>query len=241
VIAPLSWGSGNAITIESSDVVLDFNGYVLSTSLPQPPPMFSGAGVSAIKQASNVTIKNGTIRGFDYGIQAYDWRHSVIEDMHLEENRLAMSVSGAANTVRHNYVLNAGKGQTASSAIGIVVAGTGIRVIDNDVVETDSGLPSLEAIWIASNGPSMPGDGAVVEGNRISAYKASAPGVAGGPSAMKLGIHVDSTNSLIVNNRLEGLDYGIAMNGNPTAKYRDNLTVGVTLPYQGGTNAGNNN
>jgi hypothetical protein len=44
----------------------------------------------------------------------------------------------------------------------------------------------------------------------------------------------------VVNNRITDADLGIDF-ALGTGKYRDNLTFGVTTPYNGGTNAGNNN
>jgi hypothetical protein len=41
-----------------------------------------------------------------------------------------------------------------------------------------------------------------------------------------------------VNNRITSTTYGLMIAGQ--WKYRDNLTEGVTTPYTGGTNAGNN-
>ena len=44
----------------------------------------------------------------------------------------------------------------------------------------------------------------------------------------------------MVNNRITVADRGIAFLGS-TGKYRDNITFGVTTPFMGGTDIGNNN
>ena len=43
-----------------------------------------------------------------------------------------------------------------------------------------------------------------------------------------------------MNNRITTADRGIQYQGG-TGKYRDNLTFGVSFPFTGGTDAGNNN
>jgi hypothetical protein len=48
---------------------------------------------------------------------------------------------------------------------------------------------------------------------------------------------------LVVNNRITVADREIEYESGSgsTGKYRDNLTFGVTTPFTGGTDAGNNN
>ena len=239
VVAPLSYGWWNPITIESSDVVLDFNGYSLSYTGNSA----TSRGVGSEAGVSNVTIKNGTIRGFNYGILLWA-SDSLVEDMRLEENMsVGVSMLGTGNIVRHNHVINPGRG-TDGSAKGIHLTGAGNRVLDNDIIETDhetpgvagSGTHSLIGIVIDSNGlPDPSNDVVVVEGNRISTYDLNTKGDKG------IVTWGNGTDNLIVNNRLQRLEYGIYIYNNGTAKYRDNLTIGVAIPFTGGMDAGNNN
>ena len=57
-----------------------------------------------------------------------------------------------------------------------------------------------------------------------------------------IGIYIDQgSNSLIVNNRIDGAQYGIYFQTSGYGKYRDNLcAASVGTPYTGGTDAGNN-
>ena len=48
------------------------------------------------------------------------------------------------------------------------------------------------------------------------------------------------TESFAVNNQITTADRGIDYSGGSVGKYRDNLTFDVTVPYSGGTDAGNN-
>jgi hypothetical protein len=54
------------------------------------------------------------------------------------------------------------------------------------------------------------------------------------------GITLVGSDHVVVGNRLAVLQNGINFAAGSTGKYRDNLAVGVVTPYQGGTNAGNN-
>ena len=54
------------------------------------------------------------------------------------------------------------------------------------------------------------------------------------------GIDVNGFACLAVNNRISDATVGLVM-ATVTTKYRDNLTAGVSFPYSGGTDAGNNN
>ena len=62
--APSTFGSGHAITIDANNVTLDLNGWKLGGQA-------AGAGTLAIgiySLANNVTVKNGIVRGFYYGV-----------------------------------------------------------------------------------------------------------------------------------------------------------------------------
>src|SRR5262245_47728812 len=57
--------SGTAITIDANNVVLDLNGFKLGGLAAGPGTL--AFGIRAVNRA-NITIKNGTVRGFFYGI-----------------------------------------------------------------------------------------------------------------------------------------------------------------------------
>ena len=58
-----------------------------------------------------------------------------------------------------------------------------------------------------------------------------------------VGIEVGSAgdNALVVGNRITAAPWGVLFFGGAIGKYRDNLTSGVSQPFQGGTDAGGNN
>jgi hypothetical protein len=197
--------SGNAIEIQTNNVVLDLNGFKLGGLAAG---FFTTAiGIHALDR-QNLTIKNGTIRGFLYGIALQDAGASqghVVEDLRADQHTfVGIRVVGAGVIVRNNQVVATG-GTTAfgldMDAVGILVTGHGPRVLNNNVSTT------------------------VKQG-----------------TGMASGIRLASvTDGLVVQNRITEADTGIEYSGSSTGKYRDNLTFGVTTPFSGGTDAGNNN
>jgi hypothetical protein len=229
-------GSGTvAIYIDADHVVLDFNGYSLRR-LPVNMGWTTSTGVFA-HQRSHITIRNGTIRNFSVGIYLqeisssgpYDQGH-VVEGMNVDgSSYIGMWVNGAGSVVRRNRVLGTGGTewvQGADNNAGIRVGGVRAQVTDNEVTETRGG----------ANGPGhaihVDGVGAVVEGNRV--------GNAARTGVPAFGITLLGADHLVVGNRLAVLDNGVYFGSGASGKYRDNLTVAVTTPYQGGTDVGNN-
>ena len=160
--------TGSAITIDTNNVVLDLNGFKIGGQS-------AGLGTTATGiyayQRQNITIKNGTVRGFFKAIVLSDSspyttsQGHLIEDIRADMNTYeGMEVSGRGVVVRNNHVVDTG-GSTAAgyvNAYGIVVQGPGTKVMGNNVFETaeDAGANSA---GVRVNG----GPGSVVEENRI--------------------------------------------------------------------------
>jgi len=202
--------SGKAIEILANNVVLDFNGHRLG----------NGAGVGNTAtgiyafQRQNVTIRNGTIRGFYYAINLNDSSPAsttglVVEDMRIDQATFGgILIGGRGGLVRRNTVLFTG-GTTANgpnvAPSAILVSGPENRVLDNDIVTvTEQGLGVSRGITVGGGGGE---GGCLIVGNRITTA-------------------------------LRGIDF-IDFGG--AGKYRGNLTRDVVVPYYGGTDAGNNN
>jgi nitrous oxidase accessory protein NosD len=224
---------GNAITINVNNVVIDLNGRKLGGGA-------AGAGTEAVgiyaHQRKNITIKNGTIRGFNMGVYVVDSgdyttsQGHIIEDIRADMNTYkGLAVQGRGNIIRNNQVVDTG-GSANNPIFGIHVLGSGARVLNNDIIETKAeGVYSAYGIYI-----DYPSSGTVVENNRI-----------GNSSLMEYtyGIYVTDmcSNVLVSNNRVTLMKNGIFIDTASGAKYCDNLAIGCTTPYFGGTNAGNNN
>jgi hypothetical protein len=135
--------SGNAIDIQTSNVVLDLNGFKLG-GLGAGLGMLANGIVASDRQ--NITIKNGTIRGFRQAIFLSHFSGAsqghIVEDIRADQNTLVgIAVMGDGTIVRNNQVVATG-GSTAIGngyADGIIVDGKGSRVLNNDVINTAQG------------------------------------------------------------------------------------------------------
>jgi len=134
-----SINTGIAIDIQTNNVVLDLNGFKLGG-------LSSGFGTAAhgihALDRQNITIKNGTVRGFLKGIFLENVSLSqghVIEGVRADQNTLVgIEVDGAGNIVRNNQVVATGGTTTLpnASATGILMSGSGPRALNNDVINT---------------------------------------------------------------------------------------------------------
>ena len=183
----------------------------------------------------NITIRNGTIRGFRGAIfladnAFYDGSQGhLVEDIRADKNTFSgIAVIGRGNIVRRNQVMDTGGSTVDIAAYGIIFDGPGGRVLNNDI----SGTASRS--WANAFALSFrDADGAVVDGNRIDDVSAD--------TGWPMGIFIDSSNDvLLAGNHITRVPYGVFYS-NSTSKYMDNLTSNVTTPFTGGTDAGGNN
>jgi hypothetical protein len=224
--------NGAAISVLVNDVTIDLNGFTLSGAAGGANTFANG--ISALNR-QNITIKNGTIRGFFHGIRLRDnspfntvsQRH-LIEDVVISRSKFqGIHAEGSDITVRRNRIVD-----TIGSDLGtygLYIEGRGARVFDNDIVRTKStGEHTIHGVFLL-NAP-----GAVVENNRIDTVTSAG----GNHYALRFSA---SNDALAVGNRITNAEVGIFFAGS-NGKYRDNLTVNVEKPYIGdGTDAGNNN
>jgi len=227
---------GNAIEIQTNNVTIDLNGWKLGG-------LAAGAGTQTYgiyaDQRKNITIRNGTIRGFYYGILLNDLtpyttsQGHLIEDVRADKNTYTgINVRGRGNIVRRNQVVDTGGSTVSTIANGIHLLGPGARALNNDISGAAATGTGYSAGIRITNG-----DGAVVEGNRIddmSSFSTSSYGL----------IVYLSNDVLVAGNRITSAYFGISFSsggGGSTGKYMDNLTSNVTTPFTGGIDAGGNN
>src|SRR5262245_11404776 len=130
--------TGAAIDIQTNNVVLDLNAFKLGGFAAGLATQ--ATGIHALNR-QNITIKNGTIRGFVQGVLLDDAGTSqghVVEDIRADGNTFrGIDVRGWRNIVRNNLVMSTG-GCTScganADATGIFVNGSGTRVLNNDVI-----------------------------------------------------------------------------------------------------------
>jgi len=227
-----SMATGNAIEIQTNNVVIDLNGWKLGG-------LAAGAGTQTrgiyAYQRKNITIRNGTIRGFFRGIWLNDVsphttsQGHLIEDIRADKNTyVGMWILGRGNIVRRNQVVDTGGSTAIPYAYGIMLYGPGGRALNNDIsgtVVTGSGLAYGLFLGFALS--------AVIEGNRIDDVSSG--------SGFTYGISINSSTDVLARgNSITSADYGIYYSGS-TGKYMDNLTSNVTTPFTNGTAVGTNN
>lgn len=128
-------GTGNAITIKTSGVTLDFDGHVLSATNSASTTI----GVQLADPSGNtknVTLQNGTIRNFvkaisaDAGISGQTYSAIVIQDMRLYATTGVHISGGAGCTIQRNLVMSTVGG---GSVIDIIQSTGQILLRDNQV------------------------------------------------------------------------------------------------------------
>lgn len=214
--------AGTAITINANDVVLDLNDFTITGGDLVTDIVNVAAGHNGI------TIRNGTVKDCVAGIDMQpDTNFALVENIRVMDARLAgISAVGNAIIVRNNHVWNTRGAVGDFSCSGILVGGFNNIVLDNDIDGTvSSGLGSAHGILVLNS------DRSVVENNRIERT---------GGGAFNRAIKLEnSVRALVVNNRIANSVEGILFAGS-TGTFRDNLAVGCTTKYTGGTDAGNN-
>ena len=211
--------SGYAITITANNVTLDLNGWKVGGQA-------AGTDTNAFgifSTATNVTVKNGIVRGFSFGIRLMG-RGAVVRDMLVDQNtRFGIYVEGQGAVVEHNQVVDTG-GSTTSTVVGIIATGVGSTVSNNTV----SGVTA-----VGSNGEwgiSVNGANSTVRDNVVSDEVKPT-------GAASYGLY--QTQSIAVNNTVSNFVYGIytTISG---GIYAHNTVYNCTTPYSGGTaGAGN--
>ena len=191
--------AGTAIDVQADSVSIDFAGRRLEGT---------GTGVGIYSYERNtVTIRNGTVRGFERGIYliGVGSRQHVVEDMRVVGNTYAgIQVFGDQSIVRRCFVTDTGGASSNPKyAFGINIAGNGAQVIDNFVHHTFATATGGGAAGIQSDQAD-----AFLFDNRVM-------NVSGG----------DRNNGIFCNG------------GGVVPLLRGNAVVGAATPYGGGCTA----
>jgi hypothetical protein len=159
--------TASGIQITANNVVLDLNGFTLSDTAGADT---AGAGIFANSQ-KNITVRNGSVRGFYIGIALYDLSPftvasaNVVEDMRVTGSRyVGIESYGAATIIRNNQIVKTGgsaqKDATQGKAIGIDIRGVGAEVSNNFIDDTFGTGGSSYAIFLV-------GDDGIALNNRM--------------------------------------------------------------------------
>ena len=172
-------------------------------------------------------MRNGTIRGFGYGVYLRGVGN-IAERLRADRNQtIGLNVGGENSIVRNNLVVGTGRN---ASATGIYVTGPGMHVIDNEVMDT------VESTGVAYGIRVNAAPGSVVERNVVSNR-------ALGPTS-SYGIWVAALSgpaASVVGNRVAYMRDGIYFTAGTLGIYMDNTVGGATTAFSGGTAAGATN
>jgi len=179
-----------------------------------------------------VRIHNGVVGGFNYGGVFYEGecRFGLVEEIRVAGGTYhGIRMEGTLHVVRRNQVSgidNNPDGLTGGNrtTVGIFLAGSGNRVLDNDISEI--GIQGGQGHGILMNAS----DKSFVESNRVTNSVATGAGI-------QLG---HSRDCIVSANRVINTDLGIGAYNAGAFVYRDNFTLGCQSPYANGIDAGNN-
>jgi hypothetical protein len=224
--------SGAAITIEANSVVLDLQDHRLGN-------LGAGSATTAVgvlvrsagpSLASNVVVRNGTIRGFQTAVYAQA-RFLTVEDLRIDSPwRKGIELwGGVSASIRRCQISLAEVAPAppfeAVERAGIRLAYTdSVIVAGNEVVLATGGRNAGIQLWEASI--------TIVEGNRIL--------LAGNQTDSGIELYLGGTNQ-VVGNRITGYGaFGIVgytpspQHGPVGFDYGDNVVTGARVHYEAG-------
>lgn len=153
-------GPAHAIEVQADDVTVDLRGNLLNYAGTDGATT-TAAGVFADSR-KNVTVRNGTIRGFFRAVFLENSVNSaghVVEDIVAEKCRLlGLQVKGPDMVVRRNRVIGLGSTTVGGpSRWGIFIQGERATVTDNVVLDVapDNGITNAYGLYFTGSTSSL--------------------------------------------------------------------------------------
>jgi hypothetical protein len=225
--------SGDAILINTNNVTIDCNNFMLDGS---------GAGTGTLANGIhaanrlNATVRNCSIRGFGYGIDFFGISGGghAIEDSRFDGNTLAgIFAEGDGSVVRRNRVLNSGPSTVISYAYGIDTQYS-VDILDNvisGVTVAVGGNGSASGIVTVNN---LTGR---ISGNAVRALAKDGTGTISGVVNVSPG-HIFMRGNDVVGDASAG-SIGLRC-GSSQGSARDNVISGFATALQSCTDSGGN-
>jgi len=145
---------GNMIDIQTNNVTIDFNGFKLGGLAAGPGTLATGIFA---RDRKNITLRNGSVRGFFKGIYLDKSGTGIssghlIEDMLLDGNKaVGIQAEGSGMIVRRNRVVNSGPTNNNSNVTGIFMRTASNSVIADNLVSGTSGTDFARGIVVTSS------------------------------------------------------------------------------------------
>lgn len=217
-------GNTDAITVQADDVTIDLRGNLLNYAGTDGATITFAAILGVGRK--NVTVRNGTIRGFFRGVFFEDNANSAgitVENIVADHcTFLGLQVKGRAAIVRHNRVRNVG-GSTAftTQRYGIFLQSVGGMLSDNVVTDV-----RLDGATLNSYGIFLTGSESLV------AQRNSALNSQESANSDTLGLYVENCpGAFIEGNRIARFETGLAIKTSLGLVFRDNTVTSGLLTY----------
>lgn len=210
------------ITITANDVQLDMDG---QTIVCYTNANTQAKGVYIASNLTNVSVKNGTIRGFFYGVHFDDLTYSrscTIENLTIQNSTFrGIVATGAMCVIRKNQIQSVSGTTVFPEAYAMGIECLGTAVIQDNIISEVYGTGTGEGVHISSSDYAK---NTIISGNILSNVNMSDHTYLmwiGGVSVAH-----------IFDNILIGGKHGVTANApNVTGSVGKNKFYNVTLPY----------
>lgn len=231
-----------AITINARDVTIDLGGKVLAYGFP-PSGATAAIGIqlnnaAAGTNATSITVRNGTIKGFNTAVFLEDTASSnatlLVEDVVAVENGTGGIIAlGDFVEVRNCRVKNTGFKAHTATTYGIFAKGRSTLVTGNTVEEISKGSP-----YLAYGIELQPSSSGVARDNTLTT---SSTGAAQPAFGIHFTLNPATASGFAVDNKINNFTVGLGFDGSGSGKYRRNLTRNCTTAFNNGTAVGSEN
>ena len=238
--------TGDALTITASDVTLDMNDHVMSGDDAVGDQGDVGITISGL--ASNVTVKNGTISGFDDGIDISGSQNTVEDVLFTDNENRSVLVTGDHDNIKGSIFastaptefLGGTDGSVATSrffkaAVTIVAADNGEvaqnQFFNGGITLSANGGDGATSNTIFGNGVTGAGvSGIVVTGDTSDGNQILNNIVTGSVQDGIIATQADGT-AISGNNVFGNGNFGIELTTNATASQITNNLINGSLGY----------
>ncbi len=236
--------------IEADNITLDLNGHTITGRYAPNPPIGPTSFGILLSRHTGVTIKNGTIQGFSYGLFVDSSNNNLVDGITLTRNADAgLYIVSSDNNIVED-VVSENNGNVGLGGAGIMLVESNNNTIQN-VVSTDNKMLGIEILGFNDYPVNNIVKDSVISGNRewglllIHVSNSTISGnlidgnVMGIPRLLPLppaGLAlINSISNIISDNNIRGnMVAGVSLNGSNSNsilnnQIQSNMSPGVTL------------